>query len=274
MVAHVRLMELKRNSLLAILFLLMFNALFAQTGEETYTDEVTEVIEEDTFKHTSYYASFDDSARNVFQNQRLVKPIPKDVWESVYKGVSFDTGKEKEEHMKPEKPDSKRQSESPFKINTSSSNNLSWLWYALAFAMMVTLIIFLYPRIGAWNIRNKENPELLFGDDNPDENALNLIDLRKPYMKAYEDGDYKMAFRLRYLDLLKQLSQRNWIVYKKEKTNFDYLMQLMSKPVYQPFSRLTMAFDEIWYGEILPNKAQFDHYMALFDEVGREVGNA
>lgn len=267
-------MELKRSSYLVILFLLMLNTLLAQTGEESYTEEATEVNDRDTIDDFPLYASYDDSARNVFQNQRLTDPIPNDVWRSVYRGVSFDTARVKEVPQKPRKYESDRQSSSPFERNVSKSNNLSWLWYAMAFAMMAAIIFFLYPRLGAWNIRNKENPDLLFGDDNPDEEALNKIDLKKPYMKAYEEGDYKMAFRLRYLDLLKQLSQRNWIIYKKEKTNFDYLTQLMSKPVYQPFSRLTMAFDEIWYGEILPSKEQFDLYMTLFDEVGKEIGHA
>lgn len=66
--------------------------------------------------------------------------------------------------------------------------------------------------------------------------------------KALAQGNYRLAVRVHFLRLLRNLSDKNLIQYKQEKTNLDYLMELSSKTWYADFFRLTRHFEYSWYG--------------------------
>lgn len=67
--------------------------------------------------------------------------------------------------------------------------------------------------------------------------------------KALARGNYRLAVRIHFLRLLRNLSDKNLIQYKQEKTNLDYLMELSSKTWYTDFFRLTRHFEFSWYGQ-------------------------
>ena len=62
------------------------------------------------------------------------------------------------------------------------------------------------------------------------------VDIESLLARAREEGNFKIAIRLYYLLLLKKLHTLNVIVWKKDKTNRDYLSELFSRNFY---------FDEI-----------------------------
>ncbi len=67
--------------------------------------------------------------------------------------------------------------------------------------------------------------------------------------KAINAENYRLAIRLMYLHLLKDLSETGIIQYKQERTNNDYVMQLYSTPYYKSFFQLTRNFEYAWYGQ-------------------------
>ncbi|HVE61934.1 MAG TPA: hypothetical protein VNA26_08945 [Chitinophagaceae bacterium] len=67
--------------------------------------------------------------------------------------------------------------------------------------------------------------------------------------KAISTANYRSAIRLMYLQLLKNLSERQIIHYKQEKTNNDYVMQLYNTRYYKTFFQLTRNFEYAWYGQ-------------------------
>lgn len=67
--------------------------------------------------------------------------------------------------------------------------------------------------------------------------------------KALAQGNYRLAVRIHFLRLLRNLSDKSLIQYKQEKTNLDYLMELSSKTWYADFFRLTRHFEYSWYGQ-------------------------
>lgn len=66
--------------------------------------------------------------------------------------------------------------------------------------------------------------------------------------KAIERGNYRLGVRLLFLQLLKNLADRNIIQYRPDRTNFDYLVQLHTTRHYQDFFRLTRNYEYSWYG--------------------------
>lgn len=65
---------------------------------------------------------------------------------------------------------------------------------------------------------------------------------------AIRNADYRLATRLMFLRLLKQLSEKNVIQYRQDKTNLDYLMQLSPTKYYKDFFRITRNYEYGWYG--------------------------
>lgn len=75
------------------------------------------------------------------------------------------------------------------------------------------------------------------------------LDFEKEIHKAVKAGNYRMAVRMLYLQLLRNLSEREIIRYSTDKTNSQYLSQLSGTSYYNEFFTLTRHFDYIWYGE-------------------------
>lgn len=86
---------------------------------------------------------------------------------------------------------------------------------------------------------------------------------------ALQAGDYRLAFRLRYLGALRSLSDGGLITYRKDLSNGDYLQQLKDKAVYASFKQLTTHFNATWYGDQPTDEAvywQMDQYFKQLDQ--------
>ena len=70
--------------------------------------------------------------------------------------------------------------------------------------------------------------------------------------QAEAAGNLRLAVRLGYLQLLKQLTDRDLIDWQPDKTNQAYLRELAtSRPAARPdFAELTRQFEYAWYGEL------------------------
>lgn len=90
---------------------------------------------------------------------------------------------------------------------------------------------------------------------NEEENLIKSTDISGFIEKAINDGNYRLAVRYYYLQLLKQLNEKGIIDYEYQKTNSEYLSQINEDAVRQPVKRLMRIYDYIWYGsfEVLPD---------------------
>jgi len=84
-------------------------------------------------------------------------------------------------------------------------------------------------------------------------------------------GDYRLAIRLMFLRLLKQLSQKKIIEYKQERTNFDYLSQLHATGFYNDFFRLTRNYEYTWYGKFEVSGETFGIIKSEFENFDRKL---
>ncbi|MES2651571.1 MAG: DUF4129 domain-containing protein [Bacteroidota bacterium] len=87
---------------------------------------------------------------------------------------------------------------------------------------------------------------------------IHEIEFDEQIEKAISSSNYRLAVRLLYLKTLKQLSDRELIVWQAEKTNQAYVLELSNKIQKQDFAALTNQFEYIWYGEFFINKASFE----------------
>lgn len=84
---------------------------------------------------------------------------------------------------------------------------------------------------------NDEMPEDIFA-----------INYERQIKKAESAGDFRMAVRLQFLGLLKNMADSNIISYRSDRTNLDYLFQVNNKDFYNDFFRLVRYYEYSWYG--------------------------
>ncbi len=88
-------------------------------------------------------------------------------------------------------------------------------------------------------------------------NDIFAINYQKEIDKAVGMNNYRLAVRLMFLRLLRNLSDKNIIQYKQDSTNFDYMMQLRSTGMYPDFFRLTRNYEYSWYGQFDIDKEKY-----------------
>jgi hypothetical protein len=114
----------------------------------------------------------------------------------------------------------------------------------------------------------------IIGENSREENTTeNIFEInyQKEIEKAINAGDYRLAIRLMFLRLLKQLSQKKIIQYKQERTNFDYLSQLYSTRYYSDFFRLTRNYEYTWYGKFDVSQETFGIIKNEFENFDRKL---
>ena len=78
---------------------------------------------------------------------------------------------------------------------------------------------------------------------------IHTLDFGTRLQQAEATGNYRLAVRLGYLEVLKQLADQNLIRWQPDKTNHDYLYELPIGTLPPAFRELTRQFDYVWYGE-------------------------
>jgi len=93
---------------------------------------------------------------------------------------------------------------------------------------------------------------------------IHEIDFDEQLAIAMQNKNYRLVVRLLYLKTLKKLTDQQVINWQPEKTNQDYVVELIDKPYYQEFASLTNQFEYVWYGEFYINEASFKQIQQSF----------
>lgn len=119
-------------------------------------------------------------------------------------------------------------------------------------ALIVWLFIKLNPGKGL-GAKNKEQEVFLSEEQEIIENK----DIEALIKEAIAKGDLRLAVRYYYLLILRELKDNQFIAYEQEKTNEDYLKEIKSSPLSNPFEKLTHLYDFVWYGNFSINSQQY-----------------
>lgn len=129
----------------------------------------------------------------------------------------------------------------------SSGGGLHYLYYLLIVVVLVVAVV--------WLTRNlKGNPKIepapLASETSPvmDE-QLHELDLEQLLKQAVARGEFRLAVRLNFLIVIKLLSQKEYIHWAKEKTNWEYYTELPDRLLADQFRELVVHFEGVWYGE-------------------------
>lgn len=150
---------------------------------------------------------------------------------------------------------------------------ITTFWMVIVIVVLATMIIaiVLYLRKNGYVFkRNKMvfDEQVLPADDT----EYDFNGYEQQIQQAMAEGKLRLAVRLMYLQTLWLLADKGIIAYSKEKTNAAYLRSMSQTKWHQPFARLTVDYEYIWYGEVPVNSEQFRVIQGQFSQFMNDLG--
>lgn len=192
-------------------------------------------------------------------------PIDKSKWEKTVEGMDFQETEKKAEESEPIDINFPQQRE-PFSLSLP----LQIVGYVLIGALLIGILIYFFGK-GIF-----KNPKVIPAtghiitdlDERPMES-----DLERYLREALENKDFRLAVRIYYLMLLKLLNDKELIIWKKNKTNMDYLIEMRNHPNYNQLSQQTLIYEYVWYGEQSIAEPQYKTVSQTFIQLLQNMKN-
>lgn len=173
-----------------------------------------------------------------------------------YKGQKFDY-----DRMVPE-PETRPPSSPLFSLPAGLMHVLMYAGLALIVAVV---IYFIFKNAGGFSF-GKEKKKIQYNISEEKENleSLENNDFQLLIQKAKSEGDFRKAVRYYYLWVLQKLADKNLISWNKDKTDYDYFIELGQHPIKDDFSGNTYIYDYTWYGNFNLNSKEFELAESIF----------
>lgn len=143
--------------------------------------------------------------------------------------------------------------------------------------LIILIVIYFIVRLlmrhkGNWFFQKKN--ESIPIDINDTEQLIKLADFEQLIAEIESQGNSRQSIRLYYLWLLKDLKEKELIVWLPEKTNADYMSELKDESLRKQFSYLSYLYNYIWYGEFAINAEDYINAKSAFlSYLGKEPYN-
>jgi hypothetical protein len=241
--------------------------------EEAPNDEI---IEREYFDNEGFKRNLEWQAEYLNSEKIEGIQISEKEWEKEAQKYRFNEEEEKEKEETPIEFKEQKKSK-PFKFKLFSQKFLKILLYILVIGAIAILIYYLIKQYyKSANRQNERDVVKSYQLKNLNEDQLKALDTLKLIAKAEAQGDYKNAYRLRYLHLIKLLVLHKKISFKKEFTNHNYIAQLRHSEYVKDFATLTNYFDYYWYGDISISNERYLELKPVFDtfynKISKEAG--
>lgn len=141
----------------------------------------------------------------------------------------------------------------------------------LSIIVIIALILGLFYFISksdAGFIRNKKDVESI--EINFEEH-IETIDYVSKIEEALQAGNFRIAVRFLYLDLLKIMSKKNLIKWEVDKTNHEYLREMRNHSLEKDFSRTTFLYEYSWYGDFVISEDTYRNMEPVFKKLNTEI---
>lgn len=118
--------------------------------------------------------------------------------------------------------------------------------------LMVVLVVLLLAYIGFRIAKNRKPMVKLqseFESINQNPASIPKSELELRLEKALLSEDYRECVRIYFTFILKELIRLRRIKWKKEHTNYHYVLQMLEKSGYEQFNESVRIYDLVWYGE-------------------------
>lgn len=132
--------------------------------------------------------------------------------------------------------------------------------------IVLTVIVFLIIRqVRKGDVRVNDD-EIWWQIDLEKSDSAEII-LSDRLKNALDNGEYAIAIRLNYLQLLNELNRYNFILWKKDKSNADFIKELKSREFHNDFRQLTRRFERAWFGRKITNRETYEAFYESYQRI-------
>ena len=230
----------------------------AQSEEDSANIEVTDtVVDSAAIEETSNYFDYKASGRT---DTIDLRHVPSSIVDSLKNDDAFWYANAKLEKKK----------EEPQRNNGMPKWLKTLTWVIVIGAFVAALIWYLVTSNILIFTKRQKQISSFKQEEAVSEDIFN-INYQREIEKAINAENYRFAIRLMFLKLLKNLSNKNIIQYRQERTNFEYLSQLFSTGYYNDFFRLTRNYEYTWYGKFEVSPEAFGTIKTEFENFDRKL---
>lgn len=139
-----------------------------------------------------------------------------------------------------------------------SFSGLGVFGYILIGLFIAGLIVLLYYMFINTQFKGKKIKATPTNFEEIDPTEIPLTELERLLQDALAKKDYRGAVRIYFIFIVRDLAQKNWIKWEKDKTNFHYLREMEGKSEFEDFNTSVNYFEIIWYGKREIDASKFD----------------
>lgn len=193
--------------------------------------------------------------------------ISRHEWQETVKDADYT---EDYKEFKPKSRNKPVRRNTEIKSRTIPSGLIITIVSVLLILMIILLVYNLNGSPMARKVKAKKSQEISEIDD-PEKFSMDELD--KYLAEAIQKKDYRLAIRIHFLMTMKSLKENELIVWKKDKTNFDYLMELSKQDFIETFRQLVKVFEKIWYAEYEINQDQYQKLSLEYHQLRTKLKN-
>ncbi len=156
-------------------------------------------------------------------------------------------------------PDSEMKSANFF-ISLLQSGVLQMIMWVIAIVVVLYILYQLFISKGAFSRSRKKQS---VAETTTEDEMFLQQDFDGLIHQSYKLGNYRAATRYLFLKTLKQLSDKNLIIFAIDKTNANYLSELPLEK-HASFSTLVLHYEYVWYGNFEVKQSQFSAIESKF----------
>ena len=146
---------------------------------------------------------------------------------------------------------------------------LKAIGYGVVAAIIILLLYFVFKNI---KINRKARQVGVSPYTSHDVDDIREMDIPTLLQQALAEKNFKLAVRLYFLLLLRNLHDAGMIKWEKDKTNRDYLTELFSKEnIYEDVRNLTLRYEEVWYGDHHFPEASLLSLISRFESIQSKI---
>ncbi len=269
-----------------MLFVCLFSVqVKAQYDTTTYEETDGEVaVEEETDDETtaSYFSPinpqqpFSVEQRGISEDALRKLRQDDDFWYANAKGAKKDEAPkmikgDKGANGKVEIPPQSSKEQEDYKAVSNPGWLNALLWFIAVGGFVIVLIWYLSSsNVGFFRRKDSATKAEESGEEEMPEDIF-AINYQREIDKAVAAGNYRLAIRLQYLRLLKNMAELNIITYRQDKTNFEYLFEMQQRPYYKEFFSITRHYEYSWYGKFNVSSEAYTVIQNDFKKLDRQV---